>query len=237
MTAVHEVSGIGTVRLKRTRRARRIGIRVEAFSGVTVCVPWHVKYATALAMVEKHRLWVIRHLALVHEVEGRYIRTANTGERITRTHVLEAHAEDIDTVGVMVVGGVISVRYPKSMNLDSPTVQKAMRDGVLSAYRMEAKKYLPERVGTLADEHSIHYGRLALKNLRSRWGSCSAANNINLNIQLMRLSDELIDYVILHELAHTRVKNHGIRFWALLQKMTGNAKALDARLRKARVWG
>jgi predicted metal-dependent hydrolase len=55
-----------------------------------------------------------------------------------------------------------------------------------------------------------------VRNQKTRWGSCSARNNINLNINLAHLPVELMDYIILHELAHTRITNHGPQFWKLL---------------------
>jgi predicted metal-dependent hydrolase len=234
---VKHVDGIGEIVLNRSRKAKRFGIRIEPFVGLVVVVPWHASYVSALAVVERHRAWVVRHLTMAKNHEALLARSANTGKRVTRMHVLEAHPDDIDTVDIQVRSGVISVCYPRTLSLESASVQKAMRDGVASAYRVEARKYLPGRVRELAERHDFDYGRLTLKNLRSRWGSCSPSNNINLNIQLMRLSDDLIDFVILHELIHTKVKNHGARFWTLLQKLTGNAKQLDARLRKMRVWG
>jgi hypothetical protein len=73
-----------------------------------------------------------------------------------------------------------------------------------------------------------------VKNQKTRWGSCSEKNNINLNANLVLLPDELIDYAILHELVHTRVKKHSKRFWDELDKLVGNAKKLDQKLKKHR---
>ena len=136
---------------------------------------------------------------------------------------------------VRVGRGVISVRYPRMLNLESPVVLRALHEGVVSALRVEARRILPDRVRMLAARHGFQFGRLTLKNLCSRWGSCSVTNNVNLNIKLLLLPDELIDFVILHELAHTRVKNHGPRFWALMEKMNGDAHGLEQKLRKHRL--
>ncbi|MDR0565925.1 MAG: M48 family metallopeptidase [Prevotellaceae bacterium] len=94
-------------------------------------------------------------------------------------------------------------------------------DEDMARFRAQAKQLLPQRVALLAAQHGFAYGKIAIKNIRSRWGSCSAKNNLNFSIYLMNLPDELVDYVVLHELCHTVHKNHGAQFWALMDAVTG----------------
>lgn len=96
-----------------------------------------------------------------------------------------------------------------------------------------AKQQLTERLGWLADLYGFEYNRVFIRRQKTRWGSCSGVNNINLNVNLVRLDQRLMDYVLLHELVHTRVKNHSLRFWRELDRYTsGQAKELDKQLRK-----
>ncbi|MBN1369744.1 MAG: M48 family metallopeptidase [Dehalococcoidaceae bacterium] len=97
--------------------------------------------------------------------------------------------------------------------------------------RNEAVRILSARLEYLAGKHGFLYRRVIFRNQKTRWGSCSAKNVISLNIQLMKLSAELADYVILHELLHTKIKNHSRTFWAQLDNLTGNARQARARLR------
>jgi len=96
--------------------------------------------------------------------------------------------------------------------------------------RQAARRRLVDRLNYLAVKHDFQYNRVFIKNQKTRWGSCSGKNNINLNFNLVRLPDELIDYTILHELVHTRIKNHGHRFWAQLDRLLGDARKLDRAL-------
>ena len=96
--------------------------------------------------------------------------------------------------------------------------------------RPTARQRLVDRLKLLAVKHGFQYNRVFIRNQKTRWGSCSGQNNINLNINLVRLPDELIDYTILHELVHTRVKNHGRRFWAQMDRLLGDARKLDRAL-------
>jgi predicted metal-dependent hydrolase len=98
--------------------------------------------------------------------------------------------------------------------------------------RHAAKKILTERLAILAERHGFSYNRVFIRRQKTRWGSCSAANNISLNIRLITLPEELLDYVLLHELAHTRIKNHRPVFWAEMDRLVGNGREKAARLRR-----
>lgn len=99
----------------------------------------------------------------------------------------------------------------------------------------KAREKLKKRLDEIAAMHRFSYNRLFLRQQKTRWGSCSAKNNINLNLKLARLPDELLDYVILHELVHTRIKNHGVKFWAELEKLMDGARRLDRELSRYRL--
>jgi predicted metal-dependent hydrolase len=100
----------------------------------------------------------------------------------------------------------------------------------------QACEMLIARLQELARVHHFNYGKVSIRNQKTKWGSCSSRNNISLNINLVRLPDQLRDYVILHELVHTRIKNHGKEFWAKLDKVLGGgAKELAKRLRRYRL--
>lgn len=97
--------------------------------------------------------------------------------------------------------------------------------------RAEAKSYIPQRVAVLAQKCGFDYAAVRIKNMTSRWGSCSARKNLNFSLHLMRVDSKFIDYVILHELCHTREMNHGPDFWALLEDVCPGAKDLDRQMR------
>ncbi len=102
----------------------------------------------------------------------------------------------------------------------------------------EAVATITSRLDKLAKIHNFKYAKVSIRNQKTKWGSCSAKNNISLNINLARLPDELRDYVILHELAHTRFKNHSKKFWAELDKVIGrSAKELSKKLKNYRLSG
>ena len=95
-----------------------------------------------------------------------------------------------------------------------------------------ARIQLKERIDQLSKQYNFKYNKLFIKNQKTRWGSCSEKNNINLNAKLLNLPKELIDYVIIHELVHTKVKNHSKEFWRTLDIYINNSKKYDKELKK-----
>ncbi len=98
--------------------------------------------------------------------------------------------------------------------------------------KKQAKFFLIYQLRFLADKYNFTYNKVSVRNQKTRWGSCSGCNNINLNINLVRLPEELQDYVLLHELVHTRIKNHSRRFWDELDRYVANSKLIAKKLRK-----
>lgn len=96
--------------------------------------------------------------------------------------------------------------------------------------RAVARRVIVDRLEELARRYGFVYSRVFVRNQKTRWGSCSAQNNINLNVNLIRLPGDLRDYVIFHELVHTRVKNHGPRFWEELERYVTNCRQVDKEL-------
>ena len=96
----------------------------------------------------------------------------------------------------------------------------------------EARARLVGRLEELAEEYGFFYNRVFIRSQKTRWGRCSAHNNINLNIKLVLLPADLRDYVLLHELIHTRIKNHSPEFWSELDKYVGDASMLRKKLNK-----
>lgn len=124
--------------------------------------------------------------------------------------------------------GEMRIICPPSANFADEKLQEWLHKVIEEALRRNAKIILPPRLYQLSGEHNLPYKSVRINSSRGRWGSCSARKAINLSYFLILLPRHLIDYVLLHELCHTREMNHGDGFWALLNSMTGG-KALELR--------
>ena len=106
----------------------------------------------------------------------------------------------------------------------------------IEAMRVKAKEILPPRLAELAKEYSFKYNQVRIKHNVSNWGSCSRKGNINLNLNLVRLPEDLRDYVLLHELCHLKHPNHGEDFHNLLESLCPDHRKKEKELRKFRIF-
>ncbi|HEY4649968.1 MAG TPA: SprT family zinc-dependent metalloprotease [Pontibacter sp.] len=229
------IDGIGKVLIERSDKAKRISISVRPLKGIRVAVPPHISFDKAEQLIYTKADWIKEHQSRMQQQETKVTVFDADTEFRTRFHTLRLLTHAQYTMRCVIENGYINVFYPAFKDASEPEVQKFIRKSVEEAYRKEAKEYLPQRVAFFAERFGFEYQNVFIKNAKSRWGSCSHTNNINLNLHLMRLPDALCDYVILHELAHTVEKNHGPRFWKLLDKICGNSKALDKKLKDYRI--
>lgn len=129
----------------------------------------------------------------------------------------------------------VVIACPAHADFTTDRVQTLVKNAVMRAMRKKAEEYLPPLVQYWSSLFDLPYNKVTISKARSRWGSCSSKRDISLSFYLMLLPVHLMDYVILHELAHTREMNHGPKFWELLNQLTdGKALALRKELRMHR---
>ena len=96
--------------------------------------------------------------------------------------------------------------------------KREMPEAEKKYYRNLAREVLGARTGYYARKMGVTYGRISIREQKTRWGSCSSAGNLNFNWKLVLMPPELLDYVVVHELAHRKEMNHSPRFWAVVEK-------------------
>lgn len=226
-----KLKDVGTVLLVKRSRIKNINIRITSFKDVKVSVPAQVSFADAEHLVRSKIDWIKKHQIKMKELENAKTVFDENTEFRTRKHRLIINKTKSDQITARIFNGEINVYYPEKLSVDNDSVQFMIKRAIEEALRMEAKEYLPPRVKELAEKYGFKYNRLFIKNIKSRWGSCSKKGNINLSLHLMRIPKGLIDYVILHELAHTIEHNHSKKFWDILNSIYGNAKSVDNKLK------
>ena len=98
-----------------------------------------------------------------------------------------------------------------------------------------AKRIFPERTAYFALRMGVDYGRITIREQKTRWGSCSSKGNLNFNWKLILLAPELLDYVVVHELAHRREMNHSKNFWKIVEAELPDYRERRRRLKECRI--
>lgn len=198
-------SGVVVAMYKR-RGTRAIRLAIKADGTVRMTIPFWVSYAAGKEFALQKQEWIAQHAVAKH--------IHYDGQPIGKAHHLSLIASEIVTKpSTRIKNQQVVVQYPSTMDYMDQLVQEAIERAALRALLAESKQLLPQRVAQLAAQHGYQYKSLHFKRLKSRWGSCDNQTNIIFNAYLIQLPWNLIDYVILHELAHTRILRHGSDFW------------------------
>lgn len=215
-----ELQEFGHITFVESPRAVNIRVRILD-SGLRVTVPMHASREQAIRFILREKEAILsKQLKMKkthHSVkisEDLPFKTQGFTvylKRADRKDVFFSRQED-----------KLDIFLPQHANLEDKVIQEVCWKGIVYFMRKDAKKILPEKTQYWADEYGFTYSSVKIQTSKSRWGSCSRSGNINLSLFLMMLPMHLIDYVILHELCHTREMNHSDKFWQLMDKVTDN---------------
>jgi predicted metal-dependent hydrolase len=201
--------GIGTVSYIRNPRARNLTIRINQQGEVRVTLPRMVSWSRAESFFLSRQDWVRKKLDQMQKL--------GCGETLPE------------------VGKILRIRG-REHPIGLQKGEKSSEDAIWRILRQEALEHLPGRVEELSAAYGYTYSGLKIRKMKTRWGSCTTRKSINLNSWLMMIPESLCDYVILHELAHTRFPDHGKKFWEEVDRTTGGLSAVYRKeLRRHRI--
>ncbi len=216
----------GAWRVRISERARHMSIRVHTGGQVEIVVPRWARGRTVEQFVRRHRGWIERKIgqlsarapALLDRVPGT-IEVAATGEhwRVQMTPGRgPVRLRTVDCSTIELSGDCSSVAE----------LQRILRSWLIG----HARRVLVPWLGRLAAQTGMQFKRTQIRRQRSRWGSCSVRGTVSLNCCLLFQRPEVVRYLLLHELSHTRHMNHSRRFWQLVATFEPNHRALDREL-------
>ena len=204
------------LRVRRSRRARRVGLSVDVRRGVELVVPARASAAEALAFARSKAIWIRARLdALPPRVpfaEGTRVPllgVPHTVRLCRQRDLFEGHD----------VRAGVAVRRRRFLVSATPE-DAASRLG--DWLRARAAHEMGSRARRFAARIDRRAGRVRLRDPRSRWGSCSARGALSFSWRLVLAPEPVLDYVVAHEVAHLAEMNHGPRFWALVDTLTGD---------------
>lgn len=200
-------------------RARRLTARVHVGGHVEIVVPPGVKAHAVREFVQRFMPWIRRKVAAMQchglpvEPVPAAVEFAYTAERFTVawTRSPRRGIEHTSVAGIAV----------------SASDERGARTQLQSWLKRAARERLAPRLLELANELDCRVSRVSIRRQRTRWGSCSTRGTVSLNCSLLFLRADVVRYLFVHELAHTRHMNHSANFWRLVEKLEPDYRRLD----------
>jgi len=217
------IPDVGEVLLVKRRGTKNLKLSVTSTGKVRVSMPPWVPYYTAENFASSKSDWIQKHIK--KHSQSLLIPNASIG----KSHKLVFIASSSERLVTKVTP--TEVKIFTKYNYRHPAVQEKAKAASEKALKQEAETLLPVRLQELAQKHSYTFKSVKIKKLTSRWGSCSSHKEITLSYYLMQLPWRLIDYVLVHELVHTKNMNHGGGFWQDFTDALPNVRQLQKEIR------
>lgn len=219
----------GQIIIRTRRTARNITLRTKV-DGLHVTTSPRSFTNKVLEIIEKHRQTLLE--SFTKTMPKNFDLNYQIGTPCFR---LRLDTSNLKHFTLKYTEESIILYCPRDTDFALEATQRLIRNAITRALKKSASSYLPTLLEALSERYNLPFKKVKINGSRSRWGSCSAIKSINLSCYLMLLPPHLMDYVLLHELAHTREMNHGPKFWEILDELTeGQARNLRAELKNFR---
>lgn len=170
--------------------------------------------------------WILDKLELVSSINDGEIVTGSRIQYLGRKYYVEVIIENNShTIEIDFTESKFKITLPNHLN-----TQENLRQAVESYYRLKAQEKIEPILRKKSKTIGLPYRNVKFMKLEKRWGSCTPSNTIIINFHAIKLPFSLIEYLVVHELVHTKIKSHSKEFWAELSKHISNWKELDAKM-------
>jgi len=198
--------------VKRSPRARRARLEVSLATGLTVVVPWTYDVDRLPDLLKAKSRWILGKMRRYGQAPAQ-----SAGSEFRNGDTVPYLGRDLELVVRETQRNVHSIKLEGSRLIVSMGAGGGRQALLLEAwYRMQAARVIGKKAEELSARLGVTYGRITIRGQKTRWGSCSQKGNLNFNWKLIMSPEPVVDYVIIHELAHLKELNHTKRFWQLV---------------------
>ncbi|NBC81948.1 MAG: DUF45 domain-containing protein [Bacteroidetes bacterium] len=230
---VFELKELGLVKITKRKASRNIRLSINTHGEISVSSPHRVSYNQTLTFVWRNRDWIQNQRQKQQQIKQQ--NSVFYPDKVYPTILGGLNFKLVNKSNEIRMAQkptLTTLLLPEKYEHNNPKIQDFIRREYLKLIRTDAETYLPERLRQLAEQYGFIFNHVTIRNQRTRWGSCSTKGNINLNMHLVRLPQELLDMVLIHELCHTLHPNHGKLFYKLLYAIIPDYKNRNSRIKK-----
>lgn len=216
-------------KIRRSPKAKNVRLRVSEEKGLEVVVPENNQLTNIQGFLYQKETWILSKLKLMEENVAQ-----KRAAQEDALFIIRYLGKDYRVVMILDNSSPIRVELKgEKAFLTLPQNREELLRQVIDAwYRWAAKSLFEERVSFWSERMNVSYNTIFVKNQKTRWGSCSKQQNISLNLRIIMAPFEVVDYIIIHELAHLKEMNHSKRFWQVVQDFCPDYKKHLAWLKK-----
>lgn len=219
--------------LRHSKRAKRISLRITAMHGLEVIVPIKKKIEVGVTFLNQHRDWVLKQ---AQKMQWVFQSDENALPTIIELHAIGKTMEIVYRSIATAQCVSCDIQQNRFIFYGAITDFATCVPFLIHWLKKQAKLFLSDLLKQYADRYALPFKDLSIRAQKTRWGSCNACGDIQLNYKLLFLPIELIHYVLVHELCHTKHLNHSKRFWTMLEKIIPDYRCHVKTLRDADRW-
>lgn len=211
--------------IKRSKR-RTIALEINSSGQIIVRSPFRISDSFIDQLVQKKKQWILNKIKLINKrILKKVIKRFEEGECflfLGKKYKLRINQKQKEKI---VLNTEICLKEKDKLKI---------KENILNWYKKEALMYFSKRIKFLASKYDFKYNNIAISNAKKRLGVCNQYNDIRINWRLILSPIEVIDYVIIHELVHTKIKNHSKNYWNSVNLILPNYKKMEKWLKDNR---
>ncbi|HPU41257.1 MAG TPA: SprT family zinc-dependent metalloprotease [Acetivibrio clariflavus] len=213
---------------------KTIGISVSLKDGVKVSAPKKIGKKQISEIVNAKAAWILKKLSYFENIKAEIPELKFTeGEKflvLGKEYRLKINkSSSVNSAYIMLSGNYLIVNLPENI---TGSLSDSVRIYITDWYKNYAKEVVSERINYFAKKMDVKPTDIIIKDLKSIWGSCTPKNTININWKIIMAPLDIVDYLVVHELTHIKIKNHSKQFWNMAESIYPNYKACSKWLKQ-----
>ena len=219
----------GDILVSKNKRSKRLILKIKTDGTIHLSAPIFASTKEITRFIDSKQEWIIKNKKIIN---SRIKIISNTEALQTYSFKVKLQAKACNEFQAKIENEVLYITYPHHLDSQSEYCQKKFKSIIENALKHEAKRIIPPLVEQFSLLFDLPYSQVKISASKTRWGSCSHKKNINISYYVLLLPKHLIEYVLLHELCHTKEMNHGENFWNLLNQVSNHqAKEISKELK------
>lgn len=218
----------------RYSKRKTLAIKISAEEGLVVLAPYNCSKKYIDKLLKEKQQWIEKNYKDIYELRTSIGDRENI-EKIMflgKVYNIKIRYSSLKKSAAALEGDTVTVRLFGALEFNEENRIKALRTVLRAWYAEEGYEILQQKTSRYAERLGVKFNKITIKDVKTRWGSCSSLGNINYNIRLIMMPEDVVDYIVLHELSHLVYMNHSKEFWKYVESFMADYKSREEKLKR-----